>query len=111
MKIKCQICNKNEATWLYLPGHKDNKVFFCDDCVPRGCSCNVYNIEEFPLNENKNVKYIFWDSKIEHFTKEKQKNSIFYEPVDEKYRRYPCCEYDYSKDGFDEEDFEINDDF
>lgn len=31
--------------------------------------------------------------------------TFYYEPVDEHYRRYPCCEYDYDKDGFKEEDF------
>lgn len=34
-KEKCK-CGKI-ATWCYLP--KD--TLYCDDCVSRGCSCNV----------------------------------------------------------------------
>ena len=38
MKILCGKCKKI-AIWLYVPG-KDNWAF-CDDHVPRGCSCNI----------------------------------------------------------------------
>ena len=36
MKHKCK-CGKL-AVWYYMPN--DNKWVACDDCVPRGCSCN-----------------------------------------------------------------------
>ena len=32
-------------------------------------------------------------------------DTFYYEPVDEHHRRYPCCEYDYDEDGYEEEDF------
>jgi hypothetical protein len=38
VKIRCDICHSNIAKWEYLPrGYS----YYCDDCVPRGCSCNV----------------------------------------------------------------------
>jgi len=34
-------CNCGEvATWLYMPSSNMVHPFCCDDCVPRGCSCN-----------------------------------------------------------------------
>ena len=36
MKGKCE-CGKL-AVWYYMPN--DNEWVACDDCVPRGCSCN-----------------------------------------------------------------------
>ena len=40
---KCGRCNKT-ATWLYLPSSSGIN-FFCDDCVPRGCTCNVMGLD------------------------------------------------------------------
>jgi hypothetical protein len=49
MKIKCKC--KKVATWVYAPGsepdisgrYADNTFpYFCDDCVPRECSCTKY---------------------------------------------------------------------
>jgi len=34
IKCKCKI-----AVWTYLPSEDDR--YYCDDCVPRGCSCNI----------------------------------------------------------------------
>jgi hypothetical protein len=38
MKIKCNSCD-NIATWMYMPGNEN--YCYCDNCVPRGCSCNI----------------------------------------------------------------------
>ena len=35
MKDKCFNCNR-DAVWSYMPGDE----YACDECVPRGCSCN-----------------------------------------------------------------------
>jgi hypothetical protein len=71
MFIPCTICGK-KAEWVYMPGTGN----YCDKCVPRGCSCNInlkdgidYDSEEAKLPEN------------------------YVEKLDEKGRRYPCCEY------------------
>ena len=34
----------NPAKWIYMPGYSGGgNSFSCDDCVPRGCSCNEYS--------------------------------------------------------------------
>ena len=38
-KVKCDVCKKNMATWLYMPSSTREDNFFCEECVPRGCSC------------------------------------------------------------------------
>lgn len=38
MKKKCECGCGKVATWCYLPN--DGDWYCCDDCVPRGCSCN-----------------------------------------------------------------------
>ena len=85
MKLKCK-CGKI-AVWMYGPGSKDGDGDACDDCVPRGCSCNAdlkpgidYESPAASLPEN------------------------WVEPLDEKSRRYPCCEWFYNVEGFDDED-------
>ena len=102
MKKICSICNKNVATWFYAPS-SDDDPFYCDDCVPRGCSCNVYSLEEFP-NDIPNKNVIFWDKDIVNSTLQRTPDSVFYEIVDNNGRRYPCCEYWYDENGWDFED-------
>jgi len=72
MKIICcnEKCNK-VALWRYMPG-TDNWAY-CDDCVPRGCSC-TYDLEGLVPD----------------------KDSLG--------RLEPCCEYDYSEEGYNEDD-------
>ena len=58
------LCNKcsNKAIWFYMPSFD---IQYCDNCVPRDCSCNMID-EESDEQE-----------------------------VDELGRKYPCCEYIY----------------
>lgn len=77
MNIKCCKCNLM-ATWWYMPGDAIN-CFYCDKCVPRGCSCN----REYDENGN-----------------------IIKEYFDDIGRSLPCCEYDYDENGYDKERFE-----
>jgi hypothetical protein len=99
-------CGK-EATWLYMPGFKESSPFFCDDCVPRGCDCNHryvdVNAYAPPLAKpdipegKEGVDWKWVDEN--HYHK-------VWCYIDERGREYPCCEYDYDKEGFekDEED-------
>lgn len=99
MKYKCK-CN-NIATWDYLPG-SDNDVF-CDECVPRGCSCNHkyvdINTHEPPLEkpdlpdglEDKDWKWL-----------DEEKTHWCY--IDDQGREFPCVEFSYDPDGIDIED-------
>jgi hypothetical protein len=80
-KIKCISCDA-KAVWCYMPGTDNN--YYCDEHVPRGCSCN-YKDEE---SDNQ-------------FT-------------DEQGRLVPCCEYGFDEEGYffidSEEDLkEVND--
>jgi len=85
MKTKCMVCNAL-ATWIYMPS--DSNGNYCDDCVPRGCSCNIDCDEEGRL---------ILDETGEEFVQYK----------DEQGRLLPCCEYDFFEEGI-EEDEECN---
>lgn len=77
MKTLCCKC-KNIATWVYMPGGKDD--YYCDGHVPRGCSCNL---------KPKDGDY------------ENNNPDNWYQPLDDKNRELPCCEFDYSEGGFE----------
>lgn len=114
---KCSCCNK-KAVWLYMPS-RYGKIYYCDDCVPRGCMCNVYNIKEFGGKTSNGItETIYWsDNNINEyvngklneneFTKlgshEKKYDSTYYEILDDFGRREPCCEYMYEYEGFEME--------
>ena len=60
------------ATWVYMPKSEDYP-FYCDKCVPRGCSCNLE-----PKDGN-------WDN---------SEDDNWYQPLDELGRKYPCVEFE-----------------
>ena len=78
----------NPAKWVYMPGFRDSENdFICDDCVPRGCSCNTYYINEGdnstpPTDDN-------WKWLI---------NGVTWAYIDKKGREYPCVEFEYDVD-------------
>ena len=39
---KCFKCDKH-AVWCYMPSQQNDGDYYCDDCIPRGCSCNIIN--------------------------------------------------------------------
>jgi hypothetical protein len=77
-KHKCD-CRK-QAVWLYMPSSTMKNPFFCDDCVPRGCSCN---------SRPKDGNY------------ESEDPDNWEEPSDDNGRLHPCVEFDYSEDGYE----------
>jgi hypothetical protein len=81
-KIVCKKCGKM-AVWHYVPSGKSN---YCDDCVPRGCSCN-------------------WSYGINPLTNEVN-STLSIEHKDDDGRSLPCCEYDYDIEGFNVEDYD-----
>lgn len=96
----------NVAVWDYLPGYSDgSNSYSCDDCVPRGCSCNWIPVKgeasETPIGiENFDWKYIDpKQAKENGLDNVKSKEYFIY--LDSKKRAFPCCEYDYSEDGYD----------
>ena len=74
MSRECCICGKN-ATWSYMPGASD----YCDDCVPRGCSCNLEPKPKFDY--------------IETYEEEPHNPEHWQKAKDDKGRELPCCEY------------------
>jgi hypothetical protein len=36
---RCAACGRHAAEWYYEPAGHERA--FCDDCVPRGCECNI----------------------------------------------------------------------
>lgn len=90
-KEKCK-CGE-VANWLLMSASENhNNPFYCEKCVPRGCSCNnSYNVEDatemLQTFKNNGEKY-----KIE--------NGIVI-PLNDDGKEYPCCEFDYEKEGFD----------
>ena len=96
MLQKCD-CGKL-AVWIYEPGFSNGSPFFCDDCVPRGCTCNHYYVDVnsyHPPLENPNSP-----EESDHPIKWIEIDKIWCR-VDEKGREYPCCEYGYDQNGFD----------
>jgi len=58
MQYKCHICNK-KATWDYAPSSPVLEFynrFFCDDCVPRGCSCQC-DEDGMPYTDSNGKEY------------------------------------------------------
>jgi len=75
------------AKWIYMPS-SDTYPYYCDDCVPRGCSCNNRHLRDDELEpteedgiEGKDWK---WITKGVEWTK-----------LDDKGREWPCVEFDY----------------
>lgn len=93
LKKLCDKCLKEFAVWSYMPGDGD----FCENCVPRGCSCNreltpenpdaVYDGLNVGIIPNGNFKWL--------------REGLVWTHVDELGREYPCCEFSYDKDGVD----------
>lgn len=99
MKIRCK-CGRM-AVWVYIPGKDDEHDYCCDNCVPRGCGCEAYSVhyDEFPDiedypegEEGKDYKWI--------------EPGEVYVYLDKYGREYPCCEWLYDEDGFDEDKIE-----
>jgi len=79
-KLLCCKCSAI-ATWYYMPDSTNPNRAYCDDCVPRGCSCN-----SVPKDDN-------WDS---------EDPDNWEQELDEQGRELPCCEYWYEPNGWDE---------
>ena len=72
------------AMWQYTSG--DTAV--CDECVPRGCSCNIIFTDDF--DEDGNLIPLL----------DKDGNCV--EETDELGRLLPCCEWDWKQYGVDD---------
>jgi len=97
MLNKCLKCNST-AVWFYAPGVSQ----YCDDHVPRGCTCNKYSVSlnefsDIPIGvENEDWKWIV-------------PNEIWC-VIDEKGRELPCCEYIFDDSSENDDDNNKNED-
>ena len=89
-------CGK-KAVWMYMPSSTLKNPFYCDDCVPRGCDCNKYFERDFCSPE----EYEAFKKGFSNIMEGESSEGAYFEPLDEKNRREPCCEYEYSPDGFE----------
>jgi len=98
---KCN-CGKN-ADWMYMPSEREfSNPFYCNDCVPRGCSCNyeqvsmtVNGTEYLSPPDIKSILYIDGmdtDEKLSYYVW-LNNDHTWWEPVDHLGRSYPCCEF------------------
>ena len=110
-KQVCEEC-RSIATWYFMSGGG----FYCDDCVSRNCECNwMWYPNETPEGVEgvdwqwvkTEVKYYDGDADVEFEELSKSELSPF-QYLDEKRRPYPCCEYDYSPEGYSTIDEELN---
>lgn len=102
--MKCD-CGK-DAAWIYMPGGKDGNNFFCDDCVPRGCTCNYRytksELAETPPKDKTKWKWIVFKDVPDYVDTPEGEIWVY---LDEKGRESPCCEFEYDSEGFDELEF------
>ena len=96
---KCGKCKKKKAVWLYGPS--GNRIrLYCDECVPRGCPCNIRNlIYNEPMDESNILYYSKEDvGRLEMGkvgSRVRKPDSEYYENLDEKGRRFPCSDYEW----------------
>lgn len=93
-KLSC-LCGKM-ATWLYLPCEESWAC--CDDCVPKGCSCNEWSVIIDP--SDLTFKHEPDEEWVEGVDWEWIEKDITWRELEEG-KPIPCCEWIYDKEGFD----------
>jgi len=102
MEQKYEKCDCGQkANWMYAPSSDSTEnPFYCDACVPRGCSCNSYHTDPnayHPPLENPELPEGI-ENQDWHW-KNKEKTEWCY--LDEQFREYPCVEYWYDEEGYE----------
>lgn len=103
MKMFACDCGKM-AKWDYVTSTQQKwNPYFCDDCVPRGCSCNNdYDCAEMPIKDT-----IEWYNSI-GAKWEWIEEGVSTRHLDQQGRKLPCCEYWFCEEGFEAPDDAIN---
>lgn len=135
---KCYECNK-DAKWLYMPGDNFEEDCYCDEHVPKGCSCNsesfYFDNDSYPKEQQiesflkyPNLKVLNYGKEShvhgKHIAEISDQNTIkdMFEtlpvsellwleiiPLDENMKEFPCCEYWYYEGGVEIESSDIED--
>ena len=109
-KEKCD-CLKM-AQWVYMPSFSSGaNPYFCDDCISSvddiGCSCcwnTALEQDGLPQDLPEGVEGKDWrwvENEANEFMGEITKEDGYWLNLDERGRPYPCVEYEYYEDGFD----------
>lgn len=109
-KKKCD-CGA-EAKWVYMPGFSGGgNSYICDDCVSSpediGCSCcwnTALEQEGLPQDLPEGVEGKDWrwvEHEGDEYLGKIIKEDGYWLNLDERGRPYPCVEYEYDEDGFD----------
>ena len=97
---RCSKCNRT-AVWMYMPGRYGHYMY-CDEHVPRGCSCNNYDLEYD--GEPEKYRPVAWWSRdnqnLEKIDTVRKKNSYHYQYLYDG-KLLPCCEYDHEPEGIE----------
>ncbi len=98
MKEKCN-CGL-VATWCYMPASNSmDNPYFCDNHVPRGCSCN----REYVPRDDDSEKELGYPGENPPTGNEWKwvEKDVSWEYTDNKGRSLPCCEFWYEQNGWD----------
>lgn len=110
IKHKCCECGKT-AVWYNEYNNSRKTKYYCDDCVPRGAICNVDNLEDMG-EPSPNRKVMWWDkysltyNLLRNGSLTRDKDSFYYEELDEFGRRSPSDDFIYQPNGFSKKDEE-----
>lgn len=107
-KHKCCECGKT-AIWKDIKPKKGSAIFFCDECVPR--EPHPMALDDFgEPSDISNDDVIWWNygSYGNDFkkmgSKERTKESFYYEFVDGNGKRYPTLNFSMDENGYDMKD-------
>jgi hypothetical protein len=95
---KFELCHCGKiAQWIYMPGYSGGRSpYSCDDCVPRGCSCNSYSVNEEYYEPPTGEEDIDWQWCDPNGDPDINNKKEYYQNLDNG-RPYPCCEYGWEK--------------
>lgn len=107
----CDYCKcGKKAVWFYMPARDDNHYAYCDDCVPRGCSChNWYTSELSPdyifkdmisgiIDYTPKIRFFNYLHEMGDYNLTEFEIRSYWTTLDEFGREHPCCEYMYDED-------------
>lgn len=104
---RCCQCGKR-AVWFKDISEKNDLLYFCDECVPRGSIDNINDIENYgePNVTNSGGKIMWWDKDVTENDinhdgyLDRREKSFYYEILDKQGRRFPSDKFSFNKDGF-----------
>lgn len=96
-KFLCR-CGKL-ATWDYMPSSTNPEYnYYCEDCVPRGCSCH----EEYTVNSPQAHENGYGENPpTDHNDWKWVEKDVCWAFTDDQGRELPCIEFSHNPDGYE----------